>query len=155
MGSALSSCLFEINILNFFLHVNMSWNEKSSWFSNLPFIRRMLGWNSYFQIALSTESERLPESWFIISVFSFIFKFEIAFLKKVFNLSAIFWSSYNNSLSSTSCIFEPRSSLFEKIGLTVFQKVCYLSQMMDLVLHNRLPKFFCFLKVLNELFVRW
>ena len=38
----------------------------------------MLGWNLYLQIALSTGSERLPESLFIIYVFSFIFKFKTA-----------------------------------------------------------------------------
>ena len=47
-------------------------------------------------------------------MFSFIFKFETAFLKKAFNSSAIFWSSYNNLLPSTSCISEPWSYLFEK-----------------------------------------
>ena len=36
----------------------------------------MLGWNLYLQIALLTESKRLPESCFIVYMFSFIFKFE-------------------------------------------------------------------------------
>ena len=49
----------------------------------------VLGWNLYSQIALSTGSKRLPESWFVTYVFSFIFKFETAFLQKVFNSSAI------------------------------------------------------------------
>ena len=50
----------------------------------------MLGWNLYLQIALTNGSNRLPESYFIIYVFSFTVKFGTVFLKKVFNSSAIF-----------------------------------------------------------------
>ena len=111
---------------------DMDWQEKSFWFSNLLLISKMLGWNLYLQITLSTGSEKLTKLWLIIYMFPFIFKFETAFLEKVFNSSAIFWSSCNNSLSLTSCILEPRSPLFEKKGLTVFQRSLLLSQMMDL-----------------------
>ena len=69
----------------------------------------MLRWKLYLQITFSAGSERLPESWFIICVFSFIFKLETAFLKKVCNSSAIAWSTVKNSLPSTSCILEPQS----------------------------------------------
>ena len=48
------------------------------------------------------------------------------------NSSGIFWSSCNNSVSSTSCIFELKSLLFEKKTELSSKKVCYLPQMMDL-----------------------
>ena len=93
------------------------WNEKAS---DFPSYFWMIGWNLYLQIAFTTGPKRLTELCFII--FSFIFKFETVFLKKVFNLSVIFWSSYNNS-------WYP---LFKKKGLRVFQKSLLSSQMMNL-----------------------
>ena len=93
------------------------WNEKAS---DFPSYFWMIGWNLYLQIAFTTGPKRLTELSFII--FSFIFKFETVFLKKVFNLSVIFWSSYNNS-------WYP---LFKKKGLRVFQKSLLSSQMMNL-----------------------
>ena len=44
----------------------------------------MLGWNLYLQITLSTGSEILTELWFIIYVFSFIFKLETASIRQQF-----------------------------------------------------------------------
>ena len=93
------------------------WNEKAS---DFPSYFWMIEWNLYLQIAFPTGPKRLTELCFII--FSFIFKFETVFLKKVFNLSVIFWSSYNNS-------WYP---LFKKKGLRVFQKSLLSSQMMNL-----------------------
>ena len=69
----------------------------------------MLGWKLYLEKAFSAGTERLSQSWFIICVFSFIFKFETTFLKKVFNSLAIVWLTCNNPLPSASCIFEPLS----------------------------------------------
>ena len=57
----------------------------------------MLGWNLYLEIDLSAGSERLPELWFIIYVFSVIFQFETVFLQKVFNSSEMFSSPCNNT----------------------------------------------------------
>ena len=121
---------------------DIGWNEKTFWFSNLLFISRMLGWNMYLQIALSTGFERF---WFIIHKFSFIFKFEIAFLKKLFNSSAILRSSCNNPLSSTSLIFEP-------IGFRLLKNF-FLSS-----LYSRLQNIFYFFKAFNEFsarFLKW
>ena len=50
----------------------------------------MFGWNLYLQIVLSTGSDRLPESWFITFVSSFVFKFETASFKEVINTLASF-----------------------------------------------------------------
>ena len=120
------------------------WNEKAS---DFPSYFWMIGWNLYLQIAFTTGPKRLTELCFII--FSFIFKFETVFLKKVFNLSVIFWSSYNNS-------WYP---LFKKKGLRVFQKSLLSSQMMNLdyckknfspFLYSRLQSFFCFLRPFND-----
>ena len=99
------------------LNFDTGWNEKAS---DFPSYFWMIGWNLYLQIAFTTGPKRLTELCFII--FSFIFKFETVFLKKVFNLSVIFWSSYNNS-------WYP---LFKKKGLRVFQKSLLSSQMMNL-----------------------
>ena len=133
---------------------------KSVWFCNLLFIIKMLGWNLYLQIVLSTGSERLSESLLIIYLFLLIFKFETAFLKKVFNSSATFWSSCNNSLSSTNCTFEKLFPLFEKKGFQ--KKVYYVSQMMDLdywkffflFFYSWLEKLFCFLKAFKDFSLR-
>ena len=63
-------------------------NLKDFSFPILFLMSNILGWISYFLIALSTESEIVLNSLLTTYEFSFISKVDTAFLKKVFSVSA-------------------------------------------------------------------
>ena len=63
-------------------------NLKDFSFPFLFLISNIHGWISYFLIALSTGSKIVLDSLLTIYEFSYIFKVDTAFLKKVFSVSA-------------------------------------------------------------------
>ena len=79
-------------------------NLKDFSFPILFLMSNILGWISYFLIALSTGSKIVLDSLLTIYEFSFISKVDTAFLKKVFSVSATLSSFCINSSFSMSFI---------------------------------------------------
>ena len=91
MGSVLSSCLFKVNILNLFLHVKFWYGLK--WKKLLTFQLIFDKLNAWVEFILTISLINWVQKVIWIMIY-YIHVFETAFLKKVFNSSAIFWSYF-------------------------------------------------------------
>ena len=92
--------------------LSIAWNENKFWILIRFLVNNLLRWNLYLLMHFSTGSK----------ISCKISKFETVSLKKVFSSLAISWSFFTNSIFSTSFMFGSRFSLFEREGLTGFQK---------------------------------
>ena len=93
------------SLISFLMSDSITCLKRKIWvFSILFLIIKILGWNIYFTVIFLVGSWIFLCSLLITNEFSFNFKLEAAFSKKLFNVSASFLSFWIISSSSVSFI---------------------------------------------------